>query len=100
MISNYSTSYNAVNVGIVIPVLNYSIIQSSKSSSSNGDEPYLTPEIHDAEEVEGDGASSSSVPSILRGLLTTIDNNNSEEQGSNDEQESLVASSLLGGMIL
>ena len=62
MISNYSTSYNAVNVGIVIPVLNYSILESNKSSSGD-DESYSTPEnyYYAAEAEAGEhGASSSS----------------------------------------
>ena len=102
MISNYSTSYNAVNVGIVIPVLNYSILE---SKSSSGDEPYSTPEnyYYAAEAGEHGAPSASSVLSIVRGLITTINSNtNKEHQGktNDDEQESLVASSLLAGMIL
>ena len=113
MISNYSTSYNAVNVGIVIPVLNYSILESNKSSSGD-DESYSTPENYyyaaEAEAGEHGAPSASSVLSIVRGLITIIDNNNNtntntneEHQGTkndDDEQESLVASSLLAGMIL
>lgn len=70
MISNYSTSYNAVNVGIVLPVLNYSI-----ESKAAANEPYSSPSRYAAQQQS---------------------ENNKEED---DEQDSIVASSLLAGMI-
>lgn len=70
MISNYSTSYNVVNIGIVIPVLNYSISQSSGSKYyAFPAEPYYSTEKRRALEYE-------------------------------DEEDSIVASSLLAGMII
>jgi len=87
MISNYSTSYNAVNVGIALPVLNYSVGSihnrsseqqhpySSPSSSSNSDHRYYLP------------ASPSTAERALGGA-------------NEDEQDSLVASSLMAGMIV
>ena len=76
MISNYSTSYNAVNVGIVLPILMYSIESSSK------DEPYSTPQDY-----------------VVSSIARRLDNNNNSEEGD-DEEDSIVASSLLAGMIL
>jgi len=76
MISNYSTSYNAVNVGIVLPILMYSIESSSK------DEPYSTPQDY-----------------IALSIARRLDSNNNSEEGD-DEEDSIVASSLLAGMIL
>ena len=77
MISNYSTSYNAVNVGIVLPILMYSI-----ESSSSKDEPYSTPQDY-----------------VVSSIARRLDNNNNSEEGD-DEEDSIVASSLLAGMIL
>ena len=76
MISNYSTSYNAVNVGIVLPILMYSIESSSK------DEPYSTPQDY-----------------VILSIARRLDNNNNSEEGD-DEEDSIVASSLLAGMII
>lgn len=79
MISNYSTSYNAVNVGIVLPILQYSL------STKNGtDEPYSSPRQFAATSVQ------STILSTVRLLQS---NNNGEEE------DSIVASSLLAGMI-
>jgi len=77
MISNYSTSYNAVNVGIALPILMYSIESSSK------DEPYSTPQDY-----------------VVSSIARRLDNNNNSEEGDDDEEDSIVASSLLAGMIL
>ena len=76
MISNYSTSYNAVNVGIVLPILMYSI------ESSSIDEPYSTPQDY-----------------VVSSIARRLDNNNNSEEGD-DEEDSIVASSLLAGMII
>lgn len=70
MLSNYSTSYNAVNVGIVLPVLKYSL---SKSV------PDVEPQTTQAQ------------ASLVHRILGV------DEQS--DEQDSIVASSLLAGMI-
>ena len=70
MLSNYSTSYNAVNVGLVLPVLNYSI-----SVAADGGGDYSSPDHQVSTEVE-------------RSLE------------DDDEKESLVASSLLAGMVI
>ncbi|KAL9189566.1 hypothetical protein ACHAXT_009241 [Thalassiosira profunda] len=82
MISNYSTSYNAVNVGIVLPVLSYSLASQ---------QPYSSPGLADYSALFTSHA--------YRPTATSrrLDGNPNEET---DGQESLVASSLLAGMIL
>ncbi|KAL7546891.1 hypothetical protein ACHAWF_010214 [Thalassiosira exigua] len=80
MISNYSTSYNAVNVGIVIPVLNYSL-QLKKAPAT--DAPYSSPR-------------SSFFPA--GSALSAARRLDGGGEGD-DEQDSVVASSLLAGMI-
>ena len=88
MLSNYSTSYNVVNVGIALPVLNY-YLRSSSPPSSSADErqsEYSSPE--------------------LRSLVHEYDIRDANDDGSNNDndeqnrQNSLVASSLMAGMIL
>ncbi len=83
MISNYSTSYNAVNVGIVLPMLQYSMSVTGK----NTDEPYSSPR-----QIE----LSSFTSTILSAARLLQQNNNSGEE---EEEDSIVASSLLAGMI-
>ena len=85
MISNYSTSYNAVNVGIVLPVLSYSL--ASK-------QPYSSPGLADSALFTSHAYYYEAVPTASSRRL---DGNPNEET---DGQESLVASSLLAGMIL
>ena len=79
MISNYSTSYNVVNVGIVLPVLHYSLSADDAGEGSTSSPALL-----------------SSASSIARHLGGTTHSSNEEE----DEQDSIVASSLLAGMIV
>ena len=71
MISNFSTSYNAVNVGLVLPVLQYSV----SVASGGGSGEYSSPDDRVA----------------VQRLL---------EDDEDDEEESIVASSLLAGMII
>jgi MFS family permease len=71
MLSNYSTSYNAVNVGIVLPVLKYSLAST-----------------HDA---PGENDTSTYVAQMIKRRL--------QDSAQSDEQDSVVASSLLAGMI-
>ena len=79
MISNYSTSYNAVNVGIALPVLNYSV-GGNHNRSSEQPQPYSSPSSSDSDRYY--------LPERALG-------------GANeDEQDSLVASSLMAGMIV
>jgi MFS family permease len=85
MISNYSTSYNAVNVGIVLPILRYSLSTAQNST----DEPYSSPRQFEYTSVQ------STIVSAVRLLQGNNDNNGEEE-----EQDSIVASSLLAGMII
>lgn len=88
MLSNYSTSYNVVNVGIALPVLNYYLRSSSLPSSSPAYErqsEYSSPE--------------------LRSLVHEYNIRDANDDGNNDndeqnQQNSLVASSLMAGMIL
>mmetsp|Transcript_18507 Transcript_18507/g.38357 ORF Transcript_18507/g.38357 Transcript_18507/m.38357 type:complete len:838 (-) Transcript_18507:159-2672(-) len=47
MISNYSTSYNAVNVGIVLPVLKYSL-EVAAAGDNGGDGAYSSPRAESA----------------------------------------------------
>jgi PHS family inorganic phosphate transporter-like MFS transporter len=84
MISNYSTSYNAVNVGIVLPMLQYSM---SLTGKNNTDEPYSSPR-----QIE----LSSFTSTIMSAARLLQQNNNSGEE---EEEDSIVASSLLAGMI-
>lgn len=72
MLSNYSTSFNAVNVGIVLPVLKYSL-----STSMH----HVSP-VYDTLADE---------QTIQRSFI--------EDDKQSDEQDSIVASSLLAGMI-
>ena len=82
MISNYSTSYNAVNVGIALPVLNYSVGGGGNQNRSSSEQPrpYSSPSSSDSDVYQ--------LPGRALG-------------GANeDEQDSLVASSLMAGMIV
>ncbi|KAL7500306.1 hypothetical protein ACHAWT_008249 [Skeletonema menzelii] len=83
MISNYSTSYNAVNVGIVLPILQYSL----NIAKNNTDEPYTSPRQFEI----------TSVQSTILSVVRLLQNNNNDED--EEEQDSIVASSLLAGMI-
>ena len=85
MISNYSTSYNAVNVGIVLPILQYSL----DVAKNNTDEPYTSPRQFEITSVQ------STFLSVVR-VLQNNNNNNGEDE---EEADSIVASSLLAGMI-
>eukprot|EP00581_Thalassiosira_minuscula_P020067 CAMPEP_0183716202 /NCGR_PEP_ID=MMETSP0737-20130205/10192_1 /TAXON_ID=385413 /ORGANISM="Thalassiosira miniscula, Strain CCMP1093" /LENGTH=733 /DNA_ID=CAMNT_0025945435 /DNA_START=192 /DNA_END=2393 /DNA_ORIENTATION=+ len=113
MISNYSTSYNAVNVGIVLPVLQYSIRlqgwengeRPSGASSSASAASFWNADWNDWHYESSDYFSSSesisdSISAMARRRLDDAKNDdntpNAEEE---DEQDSLVASSLLAGMI-
>eukprot|EP00956_Cyclotella_meneghiniana_P036405 scaffold125419_cov23-Cyclotella_meneghiniana.AAC.1 len=73
MLSNYSTSYNAVNVGIVLPVLKYSLVHTSSNHTQH-------------EAMTGD-------------YDTNYHHHHRREEDSSGEHDSLVASSLLAGMI-
>ena len=88
MISNYSTSYNAVNVGIVLPILQYSF----SITKNNTDEPYSSPR-----QFEVTSSVQSTIISAIRLLQNNDNGNNGEEE--EEEQDSIVASSLLAGMI-
>jgi len=88
MISNYSTSYNAVNVGIVLPILQYSL----SITKNNTDEPYSSPR-----QFEVTSSVQSTIISAIRLLQNNDNGNNGEEE--EEEQDSIVASSLLAGMI-
>ena len=85
MISNYSTSYNAVNVGIVLPVLNYSLESKAKSNGEYSSPSYA-------------GSFSSFTSESTIAIARRLDDNNNNEE--DDEQDSMVASSLLAGMIV
>jgi MFS family permease len=85
MISNYSTSYNAVNVGIALPVLNFSVA-SNHNRSSEQRHPYSSPSSSDCDRYYLP-ASTSTAERALGGA-------------NEDEQDSLVASSLMAGMIV
>lgn len=88
MISNYSTSYNAVNVGIVLPILQYSL----STTKNDTDEPYSSPRQF--------FAATTSVQSTILSAVRLLQNNNSNNNGEDEEeQDSIVASSLLAGMI-
>ena len=89
MISNYSTSYNAVNVGIVLPILQYSL---SIAKNGTDDEPYSSPR-------QFEFASSSVQSTVLRSAVRLLQNNN-DNNAEEEEEDSIVASSLLAGMIL
>lgn len=96
MISNYSTSYNAVNVGIALPVLNYSVdlLRSSRR-------PYSSPSSssfasYDHSYRYSSWSSSSTTERALDGGGGDDNQNGVNE----DEQDSLVASSLMAGMII
>lgn len=89
MISNYSTSYNAVNVGIVLPMLQYSM---SVTGKNNTDEPYSSP----SRQIEL-SSFTSTILSAARFLQQNNSNNNNS--GEEEEEDSIVASSLLAGMI-
>ena len=96
MISNYSTSYNAVNVGIVLPVLNYSLELKARGSSDDDDGgDYSSPNTTHV-------ADSSTSSSIARRLLGGDNDNggNTNNEEDDDEQDSIVASSLLAGMVV
>mmetsp|Transcript_23305 Transcript_23305/g.44186 ORF Transcript_23305/g.44186 Transcript_23305/m.44186 type:complete len:769 (+) Transcript_23305:3945-6251(+) len=96
MISNYSTSYNAVNVGIVLPVLNYSMqLKEDAGGSSSSSEPSSS----SMTDFYGTSSPYGAVSSIARRLEDENNNNNSSNNEEDDEQESLVASSLLAGMV-
>jgi MFS family permease len=86
MISNYSTSYNAVNVGIVLPMLQYSLSTAKKNDT---DEPYSSPR----QQFEY-----TSVQSIILSAVRLLQSNN-DNNGEEEEEDSIVASSLLAGMI-
>eukprot|EP00986_Skeletonema_menzelii_P019370 scaffold27841_cov194-Skeletonema_menzelii.AAC.1 len=79
MISNYSTSYNAVNVGIVLPILQYNL----NIAKNNTDEPYTSPRQFEI----------TSVQSTILSVVRLLQNNNNDED--EEEQDSIVASSLL-----
>eukprot|EP00956_Cyclotella_meneghiniana_P037738 scaffold143615_cov47-Cyclotella_meneghiniana.AAC.4 len=72
MLSNYSTSYNAVNVGIVLPVLKYSLVHTSSNHTQHRMTDDYDMNYHHRRE---------------------------DSSSSSDEHDSLVASSLLAGMI-
>mmetsp|Transcript_26731 Transcript_26731/g.57503 ORF Transcript_26731/g.57503 Transcript_26731/m.57503 type:complete len:760 (+) Transcript_26731:55-2334(+) len=93
MISNYSTSYNAVNVGIVLPVLKYSIqLKEDDAGGSSSSKPSSSSNFY------AESSSYSALSSIARRLDNDTTNNKSNNE-EDDEQESLVASSLLAGMV-
>ena len=87
MISNYSTSYNAVNVGIVLPMLQYSLSAATNDNTPNN-EPYSSPRQ----------LKFTSVQSTILSAVRLLQNNNNDN-GEEEEQDSIVASSLLAGMI-
>lgn len=89
MLSNYSTSYNAVNVGIVLPIFKYSMSQEKHSKEGA---PYSSPSYASLYSI----FSSSSIARRRHLDDSNNDNNNNEEEG---EEDSIVASSLLAGMI-
>ena len=84
MLSNYSTSYNTVNVGIVLPVLKYSLSQRSSRKYQN-DGPSIFSHANNSE-----GAL----------LLLKLAQQDEGSNGQSDEEDSIVASSLLAGMII
>ena len=86
MLSNYSTSYNVVNVGIALPVLNY-YLRSSSSPADERQSEYSSPELRSLVHEYNN----------IRDSNDDDGNNNSNEQ---NQQNSLVASSLMAGMIL
>ena len=93
MLSNYSTSYNVVNVGIALPVLNYYLRSSSLPSSSSS-----------PEDERQSGYSSPELRSLVVDEYNIRDANDDDgNNNDNDEQNrqnSIVASSLMAGMIL
>ena len=89
MLSNYSTSYNAVNVGIILPILEYSMSQEKHSKEGA---PYSSPSYASLYSI----FSSSSIARRRHLDDSNSDNNSNEEEG---EEDSIVASSLLAGMI-
>lgn len=67
MLSNFSTSYNAVNVGLVLPVLQYSV-----SDASGGGESYSSPdhqEVQRSLEDDQDDEESIVASSLLMGMI-------------------------------
>ena len=84
MLSNYSTSYNVVNVGIALPVMNYYLRNSSLSSST--------------EEQQQQSEYSSPYRSLVD--ISDENDNNNNDKNNEQQQNSLVASSLMAGMII
>lgn len=99
MISNYSTSYNAVNVGIALPVLNYSVdlLRSSRRPYSSPSSSFASYDDHSYR--YSSWSSSTTTERALDG--GDVGDGDDNKNGVNeDEQDSLVASSLMAGMII
>lgn len=79
MISNFSTSFNVVNISLVLPIL-----RNLKTSATAGMEIF-----HDYDEYNNDN-----------NIMETILGVSSAQQQQHAQEESLVASALLAGMIL
>jgi hypothetical protein len=88
MASNYGTSYNAVNVGIALPVLNYCRELERRKREGEEEGPYSSPSYIAMMRVSTYGRNLDGGESI------DVHANNE------DEQDSLVASSLMAGMIV
>ncbi|KAL3823336.1 hypothetical protein ACHAXA_010471 [Cyclostephanos tholiformis] len=92
MISNYGTSYNAVNVGIALPVLNYT----RGRGGGGGGEPYSSPSTYESTSIFDQRHDHYSTEG-RRGLDGGSGGGGIDNE---DEQDSLVASSLVAGMIV
>lgn len=90
MLSNYSTSYNAANVGIALPVLNYYMRSLSSSRQEQQQQQQQQSEYYSSPEQR------SLVDDIRDQANGSSSSNNNESQNNS----SLVASSLMAGMII
>lgn len=85
MISNYSTSYNTVNVSIVLPMLQYSM-----NAAKSSDAPYSTP----------NQLRFTTIQSTILSAGRLLQQSNFDTSGEEEEEDSIVASTLLAGMII
>lgn len=122
MISNYSTSYNAVNVGIVLPVLKYSLTLSTNSDAEDAGSPAASFVTGFNSDTTTMLSTASVVLMSLQRMSTRLSNSllqilqlfpinatthtafqstrHLKESKQDEEQDSIVASSLLAGMIV
>ena len=102
MISNFSTSYNVVNISLVLPILQQIILLSSDNPNTTQQQNAIATNLTTNEATAVSFAIESIFQTPSRHLQRDDSRYNSEwlQSGASEEDKALVASSLLAGMIL